>query len=189
MTPAVFIPIRSFHEAKKRLASVLSSADRARLAEALAGRTIAAVHDAGLTPTVISSAGEVLAWADDSGVATVADPGSLDAAAHLATAVPEWLVVHADLPLLRPSDLGGLTSAGDARPVVAPSYDGGTTAILGSGPFPFSYGPASFHRHVAHAARVHVAPGFLLDIDRPGDLEAAQHHSDGAWLQSVLPAP
>ena len=78
------------------------------------------------------------------------------------------------------------------RHVLAPSYDGGTSALGGRGPFQFAYGVASFHRHL-HAGRapsVVSSLGFQLDIDSPDDLFVAAHHPRGAWLieEDLVPA-
>lgn len=74
--------------------------------------------------------------------------------------------------------------------VLAPSRDGGTTALAAPEPrFPFAYGPASFHRHLRAAAgraAVVVRLGLALDLDHPADLVAARAHPAGAWLGAVL---
>jgi 2-phospho-L-lactate guanylyltransferase (CobY/MobA/RfbA family) len=99
-----------------------------------------------------------------------------------------WMVVHADLPLLRPADLAPvvehLESGGRA---IAPSSDGGTSLLGASDPMPTSYGPGSFHRHLVRlgpGVRVFVSLGLALDLDTVSDLEAARRHHRGAWMVS-----
>jgi 2-phospho-L-lactate guanylyltransferase (CobY/MobA/RfbA family) len=69
---------------------------------------------------------------------------------------------------------------------LAASYDGGTTAFLGTGTASFSYGPASVHRHIVDNTAVISTEGLSLDIDRPDDLVAAQAHERGAWLGATV---
>jgi 2-phospho-L-lactate/phosphoenolpyruvate guanylyltransferase len=93
-------------------------------------------------------------------------------------------VLHADLPLLAARDLTESWRASVGRTVIAPAHDGGTSLLAGTGPFPFSYGPGSFHRHLraAPGAAVVVRPGLALDLDTVGDLRVALGLGAGAWL-------
>ena len=59
---AVLIPLRSFDDAKTRLAGVLSPADRRRLAMAMAERVVRAARD--LPVHVVSDDADVLRWAE-----------------------------------------------------------------------------------------------------------------------------
>lgn len=193
MTPLVAFPVRSFEHAKQRLSKALDPASRRRLARGLAHRAIHTVRDAGVEPVVVSSAPDVVEDAGAWSVEVLAEPpeGGLNAAAAVATARAgdaPWLILHSDLPLLSVEDLGLLFTALGEGPVLAPSYDGGTTALGGRSSFPFAYGTASFHRHLRAAphARVVSATGLLLDIDDGRDLDAARQHPRGAWLDDLL---
>src|ERR1700704_4040053 len=85
-TAGVVVPLRSFASGKVRLADALDDDARRAFTRTMAERVVAA---AGARPVVIvSSAPEVIAWADALGIAHVADPGSLDAAA---AAGREWV--------------------------------------------------------------------------------------------------
>ncbi len=188
--PLVALPIRSFRDAYRRLAVSYGPDERTALARALASHTATTVLRAGVTPHIVTSATEVREWAMAGGYRVVADPpgGGLDGAAgeavRLAAGRP-WLILHADLPCLSPEEVAlALGVARSGERVLAPSYDGGTSAIGGLGRFPFRYGAASFHRHLpaGRPPRVVTSLGFLLDIDRPQDLAAAARHARGAWL-------
>ena len=103
---AVLIPIRSFDDAKTRLAGVLSAADRRRLAMAMAERVVRAAR--GLDGHVVSDDDEVLRWAAKlgAGVLSPAVQGlneSITAAVSAVASAPEpparVIIAHADLPL------------------------------------------------------------------------------------------
>lgn len=192
--PLAALPIRSFRDAFRRLADAVDPAGREALARALASHTAAAAAEAGAAPSIVTSAPEVRRWAEAEGYEAVAEPlgGGLDGAAQpavLHAAGRPWLIIHADLPCLIPEEAAAaLEWLGSGRRVLAPSYDGGTSALGGRGPFRFSYGPASFHRHLYAGPPPAVlrSLGFALDIDRPADLEAAVRHPRGAWLEAHL---
>ena len=194
MTPHVYIPIRTFADAKQRLEHVLDPIARVDLATGLAVHTVAIAREAGVIPIIVSSSSGVRSWAATHDLTRLDEHpqgglnGAADAAVEHAGDEP-WVILHSDLPLLTRSELGLLFDANDAdRPVVAPSYDGGTSAIAGYGSFRFSYGPSSFQRHISNRPRVVTSLGFLLDIDRPNDLIAARHHPSGKWLNEILGA-
>ena len=194
-TPLVAIPIRSFRDAKQRLADELDHPSRIDLATALATHTAQVVTESGTDPLIISSSPDVASWSEAHGYQRRAElpGGRLNGAAAVAVSSAgdrPWLVLHSDLPCLEPAELESAYEALTAGTVVlAPSYDGGTTAIGGYGDFPFAYGPGSFHRHLNARPLSHVivSLGFLLDIDSPGDLQAARSHPRGAWLTAHTP--
>ena len=188
--PFVALPIRSFRNAYRRLAGSYGPDERAALALALASHTAGTILRAGVPPHIVTSAEEVREWALAEGHRVVDDPpgGGLDGAAGKAVRLAggrPWLVLHADLPCLSPDEVVlALDVARSGERVLAPSYDGGTSALGGRGRHRFRYGAASFHRHLPAGPppRVITSLGFLLDIDRPQDLVAAARHPRGAWL-------
>lgn len=191
------LPIRSFRDAYQRLAGTLDPERRASLARAMASHTASAVREAGPRPLIVSSARDVREWAADRSYEVRSDPpgGGLNAAARkivrLAGDRP-WLILHSDLPCLTPGEVEtAIETLLAGRHVVAPSYDGGTSALGGRGPFPFAYGVASFHRHLhaGFAPLVISSLGFQLDVDSPLDLSVAARHPRGAWLvrQGLVP--
>lgn len=169
--PAAVIPIRSF-AGMSRLAGVLPVARRIDLSRTLAERVADAIVEAGCEMLVVTSDDDVTRWASKRAT-VVPDPGiGLDgaAAAGVARCPAQWIVIHADLPLIDTEALGLLlTLPDDGRLALVPSPDGGTTAIAGSGAFPFSFGPGSFHRHLARApdARIVTDARLSVDLDTP----------------------
>lgn len=188
------IPVKPFPAAKRRLATVLDDTGRAALGRKLAERTVHAVLRAGAHPLVLSADDPVTEWALSIGVEVLLDEGSsLDEAAQAAVGQARrrgagWGILHADLPVLTAEDLReAIVVLGDGGAVVAPSSDGGTS-LVGSSleRFVFSYGPGSFHRHLAALSdqdpQVIVTLGLALDLDTPADLAAARATVEGAWL-------
>jgi 2-phospho-L-lactate guanylyltransferase len=173
------IPIRSF-QGMSRLAAVLDAEARRHLIARLAAHTVAISLAAGTHVTTVTGDPEVSAWARGLGISVIPEPdaGGLDAAARAGVAAAEgqrWLVLHADLPLLGPNDITAVLEAARDGFALAPSHDGGTSAVVGTtGDFPFRYGPGSFQRHLAAVvgrATVVSRPGFGADVDRPSDLD------------------
>lgn len=179
----VIIPVKSFRLGKQRLAAAVSSEERGRLGQALAGHVAETVESAELIPLVVTADVEVASWATWSGFPTLPDPDEgLDAAATVGVSWAEhsgsaWIVLHSDLPLLSADDVAivaQIVEGGGA--VIAPSADGGTSAIGWRGPFDFAFGAGSFHRHLARlpTPTVVARTGLLLDVDSPHDLAAAR---------------
>jgi 2-phospho-L-lactate guanylyltransferase len=185
MNPAtgVVVPVRAFALGKARLAEQIGPVERADLARRFAGRVVAA---AGERPVVIvTSAPEVESWAAELGVATIADPGSLDAAAAAGRArlaelgCVRVVVAHADLAFARTLD--PVAGDGDTPVVVlVPCHREDGTPVLSvpvAEPFRFAYGPGSFRRHVEEADRLGLTvrvvrdPDLAFDVDIPSDLE------------------
>ena len=191
----VILPVKSFHSGKGRLAGSLPPESRAGLGRALAVRTLSATEAAGLIPVVVTGDDRVSSWAAGLGVPALADPGTgLSAAATVgvewaqATRSP-WLVLHSDLPLLDASDLGPLAEAiVGGREVIAPSSDGGTSALGARRQIRFSYGEGSFTAHLGRLRNpvIVTSLGLLHDLDTPGDLDTAVRHPRGSWLGQYL---
>lgn len=194
MTPLFAIPLKTFGEGKGRLAGHLTLAQRRQLALALAARTVATAESAGLEVLVVAADDEVATWAHDRRLPHImeADDG-LDGAARGAVAAAvamgrPWIIGHADLPLLTVDEVTEAAKVAAAGAFLAPSYDGGTSAVGGPADgFRFSYGPGSFRRHLAASRGVVLwRLGFALDLDEPTDLEVALRHKRGTWLSNVL---
>lgn len=189
------VPVKSFSSGKERLAAALDPGSRAALVRAMADHVISVTESAGLLPVLVTESADVADWGAGRGLPSVPDPGlGLNAAAEAGigwarSTGSSWMVLHADLPLLRPQDLEAMARAlAKGADPIAPSADGGTSAIAGREPPALSYGPGSFHRHLPRLAnpRVVVRAGLAHDIDNPADLASAREHPNGAWLNRVL---
>lgn len=195
MPVVVIIPVKSFRTGKRRLNDTLDDATRGRLSAALALHVASTVESAGVAPLIVTGDPEVAEWATSTDFPILADPGGgLDEAAAAGVewaghSDSEWLVLHGDLPLLTSSDVEALMeplTKGNA--VLAPSSDGGTSAIGSRGDFSFGFGVASFHRHLARMDRVVIVArrGLGLDIDSRADLEAALAAPSAGWLAEAI---
>lgn len=179
---AVLVPVKAFGEAKLRLAPALSPQQRRRLARTMATRVVRSA--AGLPVAVVCDDAEVAEWARSLGALVIWEPGrGLNGAVHegvrrLASMGAAVVVVAAgDLPLA--SDLHWVTEF-DGITLIPDRRSDGTNVICvpARSGFNFSYGPASFSRHLAEAARlghpvrvIHSSP-LAWDVDLPEDLRA-----------------
>ena len=178
--PVVLVPVKAFAEAKARLAPVLSPTEREALARWTAERVIAAAGE--LRVYVACDDDGVAEWATTHGASVLWHPGvGLNAAVARSVAdlrdreLQHVVVAHGDLP--RPGALPTVSVAGAVTLVPDSRRDGtNVIALPTDAPFHFSYGPGSFHRHLAQAvaAGLPVAvrrdPLLSLDIDIPADL-------------------
>jgi 2-phospho-L-lactate guanylyltransferase len=187
----VLVPVKSFADAKARLAPVLSPAHRERLARWTAERVLAAAGE--LPVYVACDDTEVAEWARAHGATVLWRPGvGLNAAVNTSIAelrrrgVAHVVVAHGDLPRAR--SLSSMIVPGTLLLVPDARGDGTNVAALPAAmPFEFAYGPASFTRHLRHAVAAGLPVGvrrdpFLsLDIDTPSDLAHP-------LVQEVLPS-
>lgn len=178
------VPLKAGVRAKRRLAHVLDAASRDRLVRVLARHVVSVLTSCGLPTILLVSAApaapEEPAWDGDVRVWKEPAPGlnaGLRAAMHR-TGLPV-LVVPSDLPWLERSDVERLLAEpGDV--VVAPTFDGGTGALLMRRPVPPSFGPWSAFGHTAAArsaglrARAVRVAGFERDLDDESALVRAR---------------
>lgn len=193
---AAVVPVKALAASKSRLLPELGQEELADLAIAMLEDVLAALLD---TPSL----DRVAVATPDARVAEAArrlgaealhgpDPGlnaAIDAAAHklhLETKEP-FLVVLGDVAGARSTELEVLFDAlgelqRDAEPavVLAPSRDGGSSAVLRAphDAIPSCFGPQSAARHREAASHLGVAyrelalPSLHLDLDRAEDVEA-----------------
>jgi 2-phospho-L-lactate/phosphoenolpyruvate guanylyltransferase len=189
------LPVKSFDSGKGRMADRLSTETRTTLAMSLADRTAAVVSDAGLIPVLVAGDAGVAEWALRNGLASIPDPGGgLNQAARAgvewaAESRSDWMVLHSDLPLLSSDEVRRFVEVmEEADGAIAPSAEGGTSAIGGHDGVVFDYGPASFSRHLGRRPEMGIvaALGFLHDVDSYRDLESAMRHPRGRWLRTAL---
>jgi len=175
----VLIPVKAFHQAKRRL-SAMPDAERVRLVRAMAAHVVAAC--APLPVTVVCDDEEVARWAEELGADVMWEPGQgLNGAVRsgvrrLARAGAESVTVaHGDLPRAR--GLGTLAPF-DGVTLVPDRHDDGTNVLRlpARCDFHFAYGPGSFRAHRAEATRLGLPlrilrdPDLAYDVDWPADV-------------------
>ena len=128
---AVLVPVKAFHEAKRRLDRALTGPERSALARSMATQVLAAAGP--LPVAVVCDDNDVADWARKHGALVVWEPGrGLNGAVeagvdHLRTAgVSHVTVSHADLPMA-----SGLAAVGNAPGItlVPDRYGNGTNVI------------------------------------------------------------
>lgn len=185
------VPVKPLNRAKSRLAATLSPEVRERLAGAMLGHTLTAIHASQAVSgiLVISRDNRALVLARKHGARTVQESGAPElnpALERASQVIASWnaqaaLVLPADIPLLMAADVEEMVQQGRYQQsvVIAPDRQGvGTNALLMRPPglIPFLFGEASFARHVAAAeaagAAVHIyrSERMMLDLDTPDDL-------------------
>ncbi len=177
----VLIPVKAFHQAKRRLDLVLSVTERERLVRTMATHVVAAC--APLPVAVVCDDDEVAAWAAGHGAIVLWEPGQgLNGAVgagvgRLAASGAVWVTIaHGDLPRAR--GLGTLPPF-DGVTLVPDRRDDGTNVLRlpADCEFRFAYGPGSFRAHRAEATRLGLGvrvvrdPDLAYDVDWPDDVE------------------
>jgi len=177
----VLIPVKAFHQAKRRLDQVLSESERERLVRSMATHVVAAC--APLPVAVVCDDEEVATWAAAQGATVLWEPGQgLNGAVRagvgrLASTGARWVTIaHGDLPRAR--GLGTL-SPFDGVTLVPDRRDDGTNVLRlpAHCDFRFAYGPGSFRAHRAESTRLGLAirvvrdPDLAYDVDWPADVE------------------
>ncbi len=184
------VPMKPLRQAKSRLAGRLSPAERASLSLHMLRRVLEACLAAGVAEVrVIGSEDVVRQAAEGMGAQWRPDQG-LGLNGVLAHAFEEAfalglapMYLPADLPLVTPEDVRGLTEAsgqGERLALSPAQRDGGTNAIITplNSPFRPALGTDSFRLHVAQAealglsVAVYRCRGLALDLDTPDDLDA-----------------
>jgi 2-phospho-L-lactate/phosphoenolpyruvate guanylyltransferase len=211
MRTVAILPVKSFHEAKRRLASDMSPGERRILAEAMFSDTLVALRRAMRLDAVIVVTADAEAKQIASGYGAVAldddDAGHNPAARRgiaraLELGAARALLVPGDCPLIDQGEIDGLiTDAPATRSVlIVPDRHGtGTNALLLSPPDALApaFGPESRRRHelAAHGdgtmGTVVEVPSLALDIDTPDDLEALREalprrHGGAAHTRGML---
>ena len=187
---SVVIPIKPLTQAKSRLAG-LAGRRRGELALAMAADTVTALASCPAVAGVIVVTDDATAGAVLSGLGAVIIPdtpaGGLNpalvfGAAHSARHWPGRgrAALAADLPALRPAEIGAALAAASAWPqaFVADAAGSGTTLYTAGPTAPFSprFGPGSRDRHAAAGAVQLGLPGISglrQDVDTAADLRRA----------------
>ncbi len=177
----MLIPVKAFHQAKRRLGVALAEPDRIQLVRSMATHVVAACTP--LPVAVVCDDEEVAQWAAGLGATVLWEPGQgLNGAvgagvARLAAGGTRWVTIaHGDLP--RAHGLGTLPYF-DGVTLVPDRKDDGTNVLRlpADAAFPFIYGPGSFRAHRAQASRLGLSvrilrdPDLAYDVDWPADVE------------------
>ncbi len=188
---SVVIPVKVLAHAKSRLAA-LAGATRPELALAMAADTVAAALACAAVATVIVVTDDAAAAAELTGLgATVLPDEPADGlnpalefgAAHAAARWPDrgTAALAADLPALRPGELGDALAAAARWPEAFVADAAGTgTTLYTAGPgaaFRPRFGPGSRDRYRrAGAAQLELpaVSGLRRDVDTPADLWQAE---------------
>ena len=204
---AALVPVKRLDAAKSRLREALPGDALPRLARAMLEdvlEALLAVPELDVVAVVTEdpeaaraaeAQGAEALLLDDAGL----NPSLAAGAERLASrGLDALLVVLGDVAGATPADLGTLLAAGRAlQPpwaVLAPSGDGGTTALLRSPPdaFPNAFGPDSAARHREAAQRAGVTlrelslPSLGVDLDGAEDVDAFLASSGGGKRTRAL---
>ncbi|UCE84762.1 MAG: 2-phospho-L-lactate guanylyltransferase [Deltaproteobacteria bacterium] len=205
---AALVPVKRLELGKSRLRARLAREDVERLSLAMLGDVLAALLAVrALDPVAVVTEDPLVARAAEAAGARaieIADDGlnpSLERAARVIQdrALDGLLVVLGDVAGACANDLRTLLDTlgelGGRGVVLAPSLDGGTSALLRAPPdvIPAAFGPdsAARHRELAEAAgvpyRERVLPSLAIDIDLPDDLARfARAPGDGVRTAALL---
>ncbi len=202
----ILIPVKNLENAKERLSSVLSPAERRALAEAMLGDVLQAAasvnHQNRIAVVTSDPLATALAWQYGFGI--IADPenlGESDAIAYatehcVANGEDSTLVIPGDIPLVQAEDIEQVLAAAPAQgSVLVPGWDGrGSNAVLRrpAGLFPLRFGNDSFPPHLL-AARATGQPCIVLrlpriglDVDNPADLSQLLAAAGNTRAQQLL---
>jgi 2-phospho-L-lactate/phosphoenolpyruvate guanylyltransferase len=190
MKTLAILPVKSFGDAKRRLAPALGAGSRQALAQAMFSDVLAALRRVPALDSVAvvtadpaaetAARGErVRVLRDDkqAGQSAAALIGIRDA---LASGFERVLLVPGDTPLLDPAEVAELLSRRRAVSIVPDRHGSGTNALVLAPPDAIepSFGPGSRERHVTaaeSAGLVHAVeevPSLMLDVDTGDDLAA-----------------
>jgi 2-phospho-L-lactate guanylyltransferase len=202
-TWSLVIPVKVLADAKTRLAA-LAGERRAELALALAADTVAAVLACPEAARVIVvtddevAAGELGKLGVQAVVPDEPRDGLNAALKHgAAYAAARWphsgtAALSADLPALRPEEIGRALGAAAAWPsAFVPDAPGEGTTLYTAAPgvaFTPKFGHGSRARHAAAGAtelRLPDIPGLRRDVDTPDDLRGAQRLGLGARTSAL----
>ena len=199
------VPVRGLPAGKARLARLLTVAQRNRLVRAMLDDVVRSLQAAASVDrvTIVSRDAAARREAERLGVLFVkqpSKPAGLNAALALAQSLyadsDALLIVPADVPLIRPSDVDAFVlgvEPGAGAVSVAPSEDGGTNGLCLRPPTIIApaFGPNSAARHeqaaLAAGARFRLVRSerWALDVDWPEDLARLVAVAEGAELETV----
>lgn len=191
------LPLKGLKGAKERLSNILNLEERAALVTAMAQDVLSALSSATSLAgvLVISDADDVKDLVEEYSVELIPEgeaKGLNGAISHAATilanrGVDTMMVIHGDIPLIKPKDIDAIIKASLPAPsvTIAPcSQKDGTNVMVCSPPdvIDFQYGKNSFSKHMKAAADIDVEAAQIsndrlaLDIDTGEDLQVLLVH-------------
>ena len=199
------VPVKTFDQAKQRLANVLSAEERRSLMLAMARDVLTCLSKCTqLTGIlIVSRAAEADALAQTFGTERFSESPDTSLAQALEQATQHLvdnfaatgvIVVPADVPGIASQELDELLAAHEEITILPDSENIGTNALIVSPPLriPYVFDGKSFKPHVdaAYAAGVapRIVPGtrFSLDVDLPADLLAVSELAPGCQTANYL---
>jgi 2-phospho-L-lactate guanylyltransferase len=192
MTIWAIVPVKPLRRGKSRLAGLLSEEQRTLLNRYLLEHTLQVLNEIPEIEhtLVVSRDPAALALTRSLGGRTVLEDGApqFNTAIKRATIVANTqgaravLILPADLPLIKSTDIKNILRRGKKEPVVVIAPDrrlDGTNALLvnPAGLIEYGYGPGSFKRHSDRALEAGGRLAIIqtkrlgLDLDLPEDLE------------------
>jgi 2-phospho-L-lactate guanylyltransferase len=175
MSWTAIVPLKTSGARKSRLADLLSSDERTALSLRMFRHVIDVLdHHPQIDPVIVLSDAPPPGWDGDWAV----DDGrglNIELAALRATITTDFVVLHADLPLLEINDIDALLSGAEQHAIaIAPDRHGTGTnglAIKSGVDLDFHFGLDSFrlHRDQAPTCAVVMRGGFAIDLDTPDD--------------------
>lgn len=199
------VPVKRFSQAKSRLGNILSTSERAKLAQTMLLDVLenlrATSSLAGIA--VVTADPDALAIAKTFGAAVIFDPveAGLNQAVQRGLDVlgpygRRVMIVPADIPFAKPQEFENVVELLDHTPIVlVPAlYDGGTNALAmrSADLLQPQFGQESFrlHRELARQRRlgcsVLKSRGIGQDIDCAQDFERYLHSSENRKLTGSL---
>jgi 2-phospho-L-lactate guanylyltransferase len=202
------VPVKGLRQAKARLSSLLSPAERSALAAAMLDDVVLALRQASTLDrvAVVTADPHAIALAAQWGCEVIdegaerGESGAVELAvkACLARGARSLVVIPGDIPLLTAADVDGIVRHGERCDVVlVPSWDSrGTNAVLMRPPdaLQLRFGSWSFFPHVKQAKRRGLSykvvrlPRVALDVDTPDDLARLAPQAAGTRSYAVLEA-
>ncbi|MEX0942256.1 MAG: 2-phospho-L-lactate guanylyltransferase [Pseudomonadales bacterium] len=193
MSTVAVIPVKQLHNAKQRLAGLLSPRDRKDLFTAMFRDVLEAATTCDRIDRVmvVTDDPEVAGIAREFGAQVRPEPSSPGLIAAVTSAaeqlareeVTTMVFLPADIPLVSVEELevvlDGIGQSGQKEFMIVPARDlGGSNCVVTSPPdcVEFGFGEDSFRRHLGLAResgvepQVAKLPGIGLDVDTPGDL-------------------
>ncbi len=207
MPVLAIVPVKSLGDAKSSLSSRLTPAQRQQLVLSMLADVLNTVHRSPSLKgaVVVSPDKKVLDFAHLHSADHLVEPGlGLNEALKLAIrraiakGVTEVLILPADLPLLKTSDVENIVTMASSpkEVVIAPSKANGTNALFLRPPniINLRFGGESFPLHMREAFQAGVKPRIYrsstvaLDIDDVSDLAIIEAQGEGTRAHQFLKA-